>query len=366
MVKSVLNTPASIDGELQPLRDQIDALDKQIIQALNQRAALAQQVGVIKHQHGVPVFRPEREAQVLRHVAEQNPGPLRSEDLCAIYREIISACRATEKVQTVAYLGPTGTFSEAAALLAFGHGIELLPCASIDEVFRAAEAGTADFGVVPVENSTEGVVNRTLDLFLNSPLKISSEVTIPVHHNLMTQSGGMNGVSKVCAHGQALAQCATWLATHYPQLERLAVASNAEAARLATQDASVAAIASEAAATHYQLPIVARHIEDDPRNTTRFAVIGALETAPSGKDQTSVVVSVPNVAGSVYKMLEPLSRHQVSMTRFESRPSRTGVWSYYFYIDLEGHTQETQLSKALEELRAQCGFFKVLGSYPLA
>ena len=357
---------ADIDAQLKPLRDQIDALDEEIIHLLSQRAGLAHEVGVIKREQGVPVFRPEREAQILRHVGQKNSGPIRDEDLRAIYREIISACRATEKVMSVAFLGPVGTFSEAATYQAFGHGIEGVPCVSIDEVFRATEAGTAEFGVVPVENSTEGVVNRTLDLFLNSPLKISNEITIPVHHNLMTQSGTMEQVTQVCAHAQALAQCAHWLATHYPGLERVAVASNAEAARLAGLDGTIAAIASEAAAAHYQLPIVARHIEDDPRNTTRFAVIGAQDTQPSGKDQTSLVVSVPNIAGSVYKMLEPLSRHGVSMTRFESRPSRTGVWTYYFYVDLEGHQLEAHVAAALNELRAHCGFFKVLGSYPLA
>ncbi len=356
----------NIDKELKPLRDQIDTIDDELIRLLSQRAQLAHEVGKIKFRYQVPYYRPEREAQILRHVATGNPGPIRDDDLRAIYREIISACRATEKVMRIAFLGPTGTFSEAAVYQAFGHGVDLLPCASIDEVFRSTEAGTAEYGVVPVENSTEGVVNRTLDLFLHSPLKISNEVMIPVHHNLMTRTGDMDGVTRICAHGQALAQCAAWLATHYPALERVAVASNAEAARMAGEDATMAAIASEAAAAHYQLPIVARHIEDDPRNTTRFAVIGMQETAPSGKDQTSLVVSVPNQAGSVYKMLEPLSRHGVSMTRFESRPSRTGVWTYYFYIDIEGHQLQTHVVDALNELRAHCGFFKVLGSYPLA
>ncbi|WP_085315595.1 prephenate dehydratase [Derxia lacustris] len=359
----------SLDDELKPLRDRIDTLDQTIIRLLNDRAGVALEVGEVKKRYNAPAFRPEREAEVLRKIVAGNPGPLRGDSLHFIYREIMSACRALENTTRVAFLGPVGTFSEAAVFAAFGKSVEGQPCASIDEVFRATEAGTADYGVVPVENSTEGVVNRTLDLLLHTPLRISGEVEIPVHHNLMTRSGNMDGIARICAHAQALAQCATWLSTHYPDIERVPVASNAEAARMARDDASVAGVASAAAATNFGVHIVARNIQDDPHNSTRFAVIGTLDTAPSGRDQTSLVVSTPNIPGAVHKLLEPLARNEVSMTRFESRPNRTrvgtGVWTYYFYIDIEGHQRDPKVAAALAELRQLCGFFKVLGSYPL-
>ncbi|MEO7494354.1 MAG: prephenate dehydratase, partial [Massilia sp.] len=241
-----------------------------------------------------------------------------------------------------------------------------LPCISIDEVFRATEAGTADFGVVPVENSSEGAINRTLDLMLATTTIISGEVSIPVHHSLMTKTGSMDGVTVVCAHSQALAQCQVWLNQHYPDIERRAVASNAEAAVMASKDAAIAAIASEMAGEQYKLGVVQAHIQDDPHNRTRFAVIGTLQTNPSGKDQTSLVLAVPNRSGAVYNLLAPLAKHNVSMTRFESRPARIGTWEYYFYVDIEGHVFDAAVASALEELRDNAAFFKVLGSYPLS
>lgn len=352
------------DDKLSPLRQKIDAIDAQILDLLNQRARVAQEVGHVKAETNAPVFRPEREAQVLRKAAERNPGPLLGTDIQTIFREVMSACRALEKRVVVAYLGPQGTFSEQAVYQQFGHAVEGLPCVSIDEVFRDAEAGTADFGVVPVENSSEGVINRTLDLLLQTTLRISGEISIPVHHSLMTKSGGMQGVTRICAHSQALAQCNAWLNQNYPSIERQAVASNAEAARMAGEDLSVAAIAGEIAGQQYSLQTVNAHIQDDPHNRTRFAVIGRLQTAPSGRDQTSIVLSVPNKAGAVYNLLAPLARHGVSMTRFESRPARMGSWEYYFYVDLEGHEQDEKVAKALAELKENAAFFKLLGSYP--
>jgi len=351
--------------KLKPLREQIDAIDAQLLVLLNQRARVAQDVGHVKAETNAPVFRPEREAQVLRGVAERNPGPLAGRDLQTIFREIMSACRALERRVTVAYLGPAGTFTEQAAYAHFGSAVEGMPCATVDEVFRATEAGTADFGVVPIENSSEGAINRTLDLLLQTSLIISGEVSIPVHHSLMTRSGTMDGVSVICAHSQALAQCQLWLNEHYPHLERRAVASNAEAARIAGADPSIAAIAAELAGQHYQLAVVQGHIQDDPHNRTRFAVVGTLQTAPSGLDQTSLVLAVPNKAGAVYQLLAPLAKHGVSMTRFESRPARMGSWEYYFYVDIEGHAQDPAVAKALLELKDNAAFFKVLGSYPL-
>jgi chorismate mutase/prephenate dehydratase len=356
----------SIDNQLKPLREKIDAVDAQILSLLNSRAELAQQVGHLKANTNAPVYRPEREAQVLRNVADQNKGPLSSLDIQLIFREVMSACRALERRVTVAYLGPAGTFSEQAVFQQFGHGIVPLPCVSIDEVFRTTEAGTADFGVVPVENSTEGTVNRTLDLLLQTSLLISGELSIPIQHSLMSSTGDFSTVTKICAHSQALAQCQTWLNQHYPNIERVAVASNGEAARLASVDPSVAAIASDAAGNQYELQIVSAHIQDDPHNRTRFAVIGNSQCAPSGKDQTSVVMAVPNKAGAVYSLIAPFMQFGVSMTRFESRPARTGTWEYYFYIDVEGHQQDVAVARSLNELRNSAAFFKILGSYPLS
>lgn len=355
-----------MDKKLKPLREQIDAIDTQILDLLNQRARIAQEVGHVKAETNAPVFRPEREAQVLRSAAERNAGPLANADVHTIFREIMSACRALERKVNVAFLGPVGTFSEQAVYKQFGHAVEGVACVSIDEVFRAAEAGTADFGVVPIENSSEGTVNRTLDLLLQTSLTISGEIAIPVHHSLMTKSGSIDGVQRICAHSQALAQCQAWLNQHYPHIERHAVASNGEAARLAAEDHTVAAIAGEIAGEKYGLQVVNAHIQDDPHNRTRFAVIGHLQTTPSGRDQTSLVLSVPNQAGAVYKLLEPLASHDVSMTRFESRPARTGTWEYYFYVDIEGHVQDAKVVKALEELQRNSAFFKVLGSYPVS
>lgn len=355
-----------MDKKLKPLREQIDIIDAQILDLLNQRARVAEAVGHVKAETNAPVFRPEREAQVLRRVAERNPGPLVAGDVQTIFREIMSACRALERRVSVAYLGPAGTFSEQAVYQQFGHAVDGEACVSIDEVFRATEAGTADFGVVPIENSSEGTINRTLDLLLQTSLSISGEISLPVHHSLMTKGGTMDGIRRICAHSQALAQCQAWLNQHYPQIERQAVASNGEAARMASDDPSVAAIAGEIAGEKYSLVVVHAHIQDDPHNRTRFAVIGRLQTTPSGRDQTSLVLSVPNQPGAVHRMLAPLAEHGVSMTRFESRPARTGTWEYYFYVDIEGHLQDRKVAGALDELKRNAAFFKVLGSYPLA
>jgi chorismate mutase / prephenate dehydratase len=354
------------EDKLKPLRAQIDAIDAQVLDLLNRRARVAQEVGHVKAETAAPVFRPEREAQVLRRIGERNPGPLRNADVQLIFREIMSACRALERRVAVAFLGPAGTFSEQAVYQQFGRSVEGQPCNSIDEVFRAVEAGTADFGVVPVENSAEGAVNRTLDLLLQTTLTISGEVSIPVCHSVMTKSGAMQGIERICAHSQALAQCQSWLNQHYPDIRRQAVTSNGEAARIASDDGTVAAIGGEIAGQQYHLQVVHAHVQDDPHNRTRFAVIGRLQTAPSGKDQTSLVLSVPNKAGAVYNLLAPLAAHGVSMTRFESRPARMGAWEYYFYVDIEGHAHNEKVALALSELKENAAFFKVLGSYPLS
>lgn len=350
---------------LQELRQQIDQIDTEILTLLNRRARVAQEVGHVKAKTNAPIFRPEREAQVLRTIAENNPGPLLDHDLQAIYREMMSACRALEKRIVIAYLGPEGTFSEQAVYKQFGRAVDGLPCASIDEVFRAVESGAAEFGVVPVENSTEGVVNRTLDLLLQTPLKMSGEIILPIHHNLMVKTD-MQSVTKVCAHPQALAQCQQWLSAHYPNLSREAVSSNAMAAQMASEDETVAAIAGDLAAHKYLLKIIGSHIQDEPNNRTRFAVIGGLETAASGDDQTSLILSVPNKPGAVYQLLAPLAENGVSMTRFESRPSRIKNWEYNFYMDIQGHQDDPAVARALTTLIERSAFFKILGSYPVA
>jgi chorismate mutase/prephenate dehydratase len=365
-----MSDSANPPGEgLSALRERIDALDGQLLALLNQRAEVALQVGELKKREGSVVFRPEREAQVISGLKSTNPGPLRNDSVAPIWREIMSACRALETPTRVAYLGPAGTFSEEAALGFFGSGIERLPCANFDEVLHQAATGAADFGVVPVENSTEGVVTRALDLFLHTPLFIIGETSLFVRHNLLRQREGLEAVEAVCAHPQALAQCHAWLAAHLPMAERRPVASNAEGARLAAQDGRLAAIASARAAGEFGLHVLAHAIQDDAHNRTRFAVLAHPQRQPqpqaSGRDCTSLVLSVPNRPGAVHDMLVPLKKHGVSMSRFESRPARSGQWEYYFYIDVEGHTSEPQVAAALQELRAVCAFFKVLGSYPL-
>ena len=355
---------------LAELRVQIDALDNELLVLLNRRAQVAEQVGEVKKREGSPFFRPDRVAKVIEHIQHANQGPLKNEHVAAVWREIMSACLALESPVRVAYLGPTGTFSEQAALQFFGSSIEHVPCASIDEVFRATASGSAGYGVVPVENSTEGVVSRSLDLFLNSPLHIVGETSLMVRHNLLRLSASMQGVEAVYAHPQALAQCQEWLTTHLPNAARHAAASNAEGARLASTNPAWAAIASERAGTQFGLHTVAHGIQDDAFNRTRFAVVCLPQTLPapaaSGKDCISLVVSVPNRPGAVHDLLVPLKDHGVSMTRFESRPARSGQWDYYFYIDLQGHPAQAHVQTALAELQKLCAFYKVLGTYPVS
>lgn len=359
-----------LQAKLLPLRQKIDSLDQQILELINERARTAQAVGDLKHEHHEqgPVFRPEREAQVIRALQEMNRGanggPIGEKAIDAIWSQIISVCRGLEKEIRVAYLGPTGSFSEQAAFEYMGEDISGVPCPDFDEVFRRVESDGADVGMVPVENSTEGAVNRTLDLLLNTPVRIVGEHTIVIRHCLLTKTGTMEGVTRVMAHPQALAQCQHWLGMNHVQLAREPVASNAEAARIASEDPTVAAIASDIAARAWGLEVVAEGIQDDPSNRTRFLAIGKIDTLPSGADKTSLILAVPNEAGAVYKMLAPLADNGVSMYRFESRPARTGQWEYYFYVDIEGHRQDSAVAKALSELQARCAFFKVLGSYP--
>ncbi len=358
-----------VDEQLGDLRVKIDSVDQQLLALLNQRAQLAQAVGEVKKLDGSPVFRPDREAQVIDRVKNANPGPIRADSIAPIWREVMSACRALEGRQRVAFLGPIGTFSEQAALNYFGSSIEAMACPSIDEVFRATSAQSADFGVVPIENSTEGVVARSLDLLLQSPLAIVGETSLMVTHNLLRSELSRDGIAVVAAHPQALAQCQSWLSLHLPHAERRGVASNAEGARMAAADASIAALASERAASQYGLHIVQRAVQDEANNRTRFVIVReqgqASAQAPTGHDCISLAMAVDNRPGAVHDLLVPLKRHGVSMSRFESRPARSGQWEYVFFIDLAGHPSQAHVAAALDELRAQCSFFKVLGSYPL-
>jgi chorismate mutase/prephenate dehydratase len=352
------------EQRLAPLREKIDSLDSQILDLLTQRAQAAQEVGHIKGGFSSPVFRPERERQVITKLQKINQGPLLPDGIAAIWREVMSACRALEARQTIAYLGPVGTFSEQAAQNYFGHSITGLPCNSLDEVFKAVEKGSAQFGIVPVENSSEGAISRTLDLLLDSPMHISGEVVLPIRHHLLSKNGHLDGVTTVCAHAQALAQCQQWLSQNVPQLKRQAVSSNAEAARLAANDPTLAAIAGEPAQVAYGLQVVTAQVQDDAHNRTRFVVIGSYECQPTGHDQTSLVLSVDNQPGAVYRLLAPLAKHGVSMNRFESRPARKGTWEYHFYIDIAGHAADPSVIKALEELKDIAALYKNLGSYP--
>ena len=355
----------SAEQRLAQLRIEIDALDATIVEHLNRRAQLAIAVGEVKSETGAPVYRPEREMQVLAKLGPQS-GALSASALQAIYREIMSACRELERRLRVAFLGPAGTFSEEALLKHFGSSVAAIACSNFDEVFRATEAGSCDFAVLPIENSSEGAVNRTMDLLLQTDLIISGELSLAIAHNLLTQSGSMAGISRICAHPQALAQCQAWLDRNAPGIERVPVASNAEGARLASLEAQTAAIAGERAAQRYGLAIAGRSIQDDANNRTRFIVIGRYACSASGTDQTSLILSVPDRAGAVHALIEPLARHGVSMKRFESRPARQGNWEYYFYIDVLGHQSDAPVAAALAEIKANASYFRIAGSYPRA
>ena len=359
--------PAKTPTRLEALRVRIDQLDEKIQALISARAQCAQEIAAAKQQAGENnYYRPEREVDVLRRVIARHHGPLSSEEMARLFREIMSACLALEKPMQVAFLGPEGTFTQAAALKHFGHSVHTLPLAGIDEVFREVESGAAHFGVVPIENSTEGVIDHTLDMFLSSPLRICGEVELRIHHHLLGKSRNLKKPKRVLSHQQSLAQCREWLDAKLPGVERVAVASNAEAARLAAKDASVVAIAGSSAAEIYRLNVLASNIEDEPDNTTRFLIIGRHDPLPSGDDKTSLLVSGKNRAGSLMSLLAPLARHRINMTRIESRPARRGLWEYVFFVDIDGHMQDPALRKAIAELEKEASFLKWLGSYPKA
>jgi len=353
------------EKKLLAIRREIDDLDADLLALINKRAGLAKKVAQVKNDgNDEYYYRPEREAQVLRSVAASNAGPLPDESVSRIFQEIMSACRALQKPMAVGFLGPEGTFTEAAAFKHFGHAIEAMPLETIDAVFREVESGACDFGVVPVENSTEGVVTHTLDMFMASDLSVSGEVELRIHHCLMSAGGDLEGIAKVYSHQQSLAQCRQWLDRNLPGVAREAVSSNAEAARRATGEPGAAAIAGEIAAETYGLRVIAANVEDRPDNTTRFLVIGHQSVPPTGADKTSVLFSGQDRPGALYDLLESFKKSGINMTRIESRPSRQGAWKYVFYVDFEGHADDEHVAAALEDIRSHAAFLKVLGSYP--
>ena len=355
-----------MSDKLKQFRGQIDKIDEELLKLVNQRATLAQQIGHLKDD-GI-VLRPEREAQVLQRMAQTNAGPLSNQAVTQLFTEIMSQCRALEAPLSIAYLGPMGTYTEEAAIKRFGNAASRFATTSIDEVFRFVEVGSANYGIVPVENSTEGAIGRTLDLLPVSQLQICGEIQLPIHHCLLIQPGPLfeGRIQGVVAHPQALAQCQNWLNVNFPNVARIPVASNAEGARIVAGDASKAAIAGEQAAKLFQLQIWAHSIEDDPRNTTRFLVLGNQRVAPSGRDKTSLVMATTNRPGAVHDLLTPFANNGVSLTKLESRPSRAGMWEYIFFVDIEGHQADAKVAAALVELKHASAFVKVLGSYPVA
>lgn len=358
---------------LAEIRARIDTLDKDIQDLVRQRAECALEVANSKRaeaeQSGevaTDFYRPEREAEVLRMVQERNEGPLDDETIAHLFRELMSACLALQEPMKIAYLGPEGTFTQAAALKHFGRGISTVPHGVIGEVFRDVEAGNANYGVVPVENSTEGVVSHTLDMFMQSSLQINGEVELRIHHNLLSTAETLQGIAKIYSHQQSLGQCREWLEANMPDAERVAVNSNAEAAKRAAAEKGCAAIASDTAASIYGLNIVAANIEDEPDNTTRFLIIGRNPVEPSGNDKTTLLVSIVNKLAALHELLAPFAAHNVSLTRIESRPSRKGMWDYVFFIDIDGHREDAAVKQALQDLASEAAMLKVLGSYPKA
>ncbi|HCD28385.1 MAG TPA: prephenate dehydratase [Gammaproteobacteria bacterium] len=358
------------EDKLKSLRERIDQIDRQLLRLLNDRAECALEVGVVKQselQQELPVFyRPEREAQILNRLMQENTGPLAGDDVARLFREVISCCLNMEMPLKVAYFGPEGTYTEAAAIKQFGHFATTVPMASIDEVFREVASSGAHYGVVPVENSTEGMVNHTLDCFLSARVRICAEVELPIHHAFLRHQAHQEPIAEIVSHAQSLAQCRGWLDQHHPGIPRIAVASNAEAAKQAAARPDIAAVAGEMAAERYGLRILSECIEDQPDNKTRFLVIGKQTVASSGDDKTSILVSVRNEPGALLRVLAPFEQHGISLTRIETRPARSGDWSYVFFIDFDGHESDASAQGVILAIREVALEVRILGSYPKA
>ena len=363
--------PSSTQQALQQVRSEIDGLDVQIQSLINQRAQCAMRVADIKKRAApdtpVDFFRPEREAEVLRNVMARNQGPIENEQMARLFRQIMSSCLALEQTLKIAYLGPAGTFTQQAALKHFGHAVQTRPLGTIDEVFREVEAGAVNFAVVPVENSTEGMVNTTLDAFMESQVKICGEVALRIHqHLLVSENTKPSQITRIYSHPQSLAQCRRWLDNHFPGVERHPVSSNADAAKRVSGEWNAAAIAGDMAAELYGLTKHAENIEDNPNNTTRFLVIGHQKIPVTGDDKTSIIVSTRNEPGALYRLLEPFEQAGISLTRIETRPSRSSVWAYVFFIDFEGHHDTSAVQTILSKIQTNGTEVKFLGSYPRA
>ena len=358
-------------AKLDEIREQINDIDVRIQALINERAGVAKQIGIAKGElaSAVDYYRPEREAQVLRKVLERNEGPISDTEMLRLFREIMSACLAQQEPLKIGFLGPEGTFTQTAVYKHFGHSVRAIPFHTIDEVFQEVECGAADFGVVPIENSTEGSVNNTLDMFLTSPLKIAGEIELRIEQHLMSRVKGLEKVKRICAHEQSLAQCRGWIREHLPHVELIGMSSNAAGARRARDEDGTAAIGPDVAADVYELQILVNNIEDRPDNATRFLVVGRDILAASGDDKTTLLISTADTAGGagvLHKLLQPLAEHGVSMTRIESRPSRRRNWDYVFFLDIEGHANEPPVADALAVLEKSASLFKVLGAYPKA
>lgn len=353
-------------GDLSDYRKEIDRIDDEILRLLNERSKSVIEIGKIKKQQdaGANLHTPAREAAIIERLVRQNAGPFPSEAIRPVYREIMSASLSLEGPQKVAYLGPRATFTHMACMQKFGSSAQYIPVNSIKEVFNEVERGRANFGVVPIENTTEGVVNHTLDMFIDSNLVIYGEVLQEVSHHLMSQSGVAEEVKRICSHPQAIAQCRNWLETHMPHVPVSEVASTARAAEMCQEDGSMAAIASELAAQLYGLKVIKARIEDNLNNFTRFLVLSQKPPQRTGKDKTSLMISIKDKVGALYDLLRPFASHGISMTKIESRPSRRKAWEYIFFVDVEGHMEEDRVSKAIEEIKGRCLFMKILGSYP--
>ena len=370
--ESTGNTGPDSAPSLESLRNRIDTLDQQIGELISQRAQCAIDVAAVKKASAgdsselpVSFYRPEREAQVLRQAMARNTGPLPDEEFARLFREIMSACLALEEPISVAYLGPEGTYTQQAALKHFGKSARVVSLPAIDEVFREVASGAAHYGVVPVENSTEGVVNHTLDNFIGSNVNICGEVVLRIHHHLLVSDvTKVDGITRIYSHSQSLSQCRKWLDTHYPKAERIAVSSNAEAAKLVKGEWNSAAIAGEMASELYALKSLAKNIEDQPDNSTRFLIIGSAAVASSGDDKTSIVASTLNKPGALHDLLEPFHRNGVDLTRVETRPSTSGTWNYVFFIDFNGHQSDEVVQTTLGEIKQRVTDLKILGSYP--
>ena len=356
------------DSKLAGIRERIDQIDKHLIDLISNRAALAAEIAELKREDGAAAvyYRPEREAQVLRRVISENPGPLSDDAIAILFRELMSACLALEQKLKVAFLGPEGTFTQTAALKHFGQSVQTVPMSRIDEVFHQVQSGACHYGVVPIENSIEGVVNHTLDMLINANLKISGEVELRIHQHLMNKTGDKSQIRRIYSHQQSLAQCRFWLDSNMPGIDRIAVNSNAEAARIAGEDPAAAAVAGAASAQVYQLQILESNIEDEPDNSTRFLIIADKDVQPSGTDKTSLLFSMPSKPGSLLRMLSCFADNDVNMTRIESRPSRRGLWEYVFFVDVDGHQNNDNVAAAIVRLESEASMVKILGSYPKA